>query len=128
MPLAKELVAAGFSPIQATASSNGMTAAIVAAGTTQATGTAVNAGFNRVTAADGTKGVTLPAGSPGDSMIIVNDSGSTLKVYPPSGAALGVPGTSFGAAVADASYAHTTFAVVEYTCYSSLFWVVNKSA
>ena len=84
--------------------------------------------MNRVTAADGTKGVILPAANPGESVQIVNDSASTLKVYPPSGAAIGVPGTSFGAASANAAYSHTTYAVCVYTCYSSTLWTVNKSA
>jgi hypothetical protein len=78
----------------------------------------------------GADGVRLPRiAQPGDSVIIVNDTGSTVKVWPPtSSAAIGVPGTSFGSAVAGASYAHTTYAVVCYTCYGGGLWMVNKSA
>lgn len=128
MTLAKELVGVGIAPMAALTIPNGVPTAIVAVGSAQADGVVVAAGFNRVTAADGTKGATLPAANPGESVTIVNDSASTLKVYPPLGAAIGVPGTSFGAAVANASYAHTTFAVCTYKCYSSLFWTVQKSA
>ena len=78
----------------------------------------------------GADGVRLPSiAQPGDSVIIVNDTGSTIKVWPPTrSAAIGVPGTSFGSAVAGASYAHTTYAVVRYTCYGGGLWMVNKSA
>lgn len=128
MTLAKELIGSGFSPSQALTIPSGVATAVVAAGSTQTDATLIGAGLNRVTAADGTKGVILPAANPGESVTIVNDSGSTLKVYPPSGAAIGVPATSFGSAVANTAYSHTTFAVVTYTCYSSTLWMVNKSA
>ncbi len=128
MPLAKELVGVGFAPMQAVAIPNGIPTAVVAAGSTQADATLIEAGLNRVPAAHGTQGVILPAANPGESVTIVNDAGSTLKVYPPSGAAIGVPATSFGSAVANTAYSHTTFAVVTYTCYSSTLWMVNKSA
>lgn len=128
MPLAKELVGVGVPAVTAIAGANGVPTSVAAAGSTQTDATLIGAGFNRVTGADGTKGVVLPAANPGESCIIVNDSASTLKVYPPSGAAIGVPGTSFGSAVANTAYSHTTFAVVEYFCYSSTLWAITKSA
>ena len=127
MALANELVRVGVPPV--TASAMGGTAAAVTAtsSSTLATAVELTASVNRVTGADG---VRLPSfAQPGDSVIIVNDTGSTVKVWPPtSSAAIGVPGTSFGSAVAGASYAHTTYAVVRYTCNGGGLWMVNKSA
>jgi hypothetical protein len=128
MPLAKELMGVGIPAGAAIAIINGVPTSLAATGSVQGDAALVGAGTVQVTAADGTKGVILPAANPGESVKIVNNAGSTLKVYPPSGAAIGVPGTSFSAATANASYAHTTFAVVEYVCYSSTLWMVNKSA
>ena len=128
MALAKELVGVGISPMQSLIIPNGVPSAVTAAGSTQADGTVIAAGFNRVTGADGTKGVTLPAANPGESVVIVNDTSSTLKVYPPVGAAIGIPGTSFGSASANTAYSQTTFTVVQFICYSSTLWAINKSA
>ena len=128
MPLAKELIGVGIAPAAAIAIPNGVPTSLAALGSSQTDAAVVAAGFIRATAADGTKGVILPAANPGESVTIVNDSASTLKVYPPSNAAIGVPGTSFGSASANAAYSHTTFAVVEYKCYSSTLWTANKSA
>lgn len=126
MTLAVELVNAGVPPGTACVMPSGNIAAVTAtSSSTQATAVELKAGVNRVTGADG---VRLPAAQPGDTIIVVNDTGSTVKVWPPVGAAIGVPGTSFGSAVANASYAHTTYAVVAYTCYSSSLWMLNKSA
>jgi hypothetical protein len=57
---------------------------------------------------------------------VFNNSGSTLKVYPNSGAAIAVPGTGLGSA--NASYAHTTYAVVQYKKITSTQWLPIKSA
>lgn len=128
MPFAKELVGVGIAPLTAITIPNGIPTAVVAAGSTQATGTAIGAGLCAVTGADGTKGVTLPACEPGGTSTIVNDSGSSLKVYPPVGAAIGIPGTSYTLAVANTAITQTTFSVVTYTCFSATLWMLNKSA
>lgn len=128
MTLAKELIGVGVPALQAITIPNGVPTSLAATGSVQGDAALIGSGTVQVTAADGTKGVILPAANPGESVVIVNNSGSTLKVYPPSGAAIGVPGTSFSAATANAAYSHTTFAVVTYTCYSSTLWMVNKSA
>lgn len=127
MALANELVRVGVPPVTASAM-GGTVASVTATGSsTLSTAVELQAGVNRVTGADG---VRLPSfGQPGDTVTIVNDTGSTIKVWPPrSTAAIGVPGTSFGAAVAGTEYSHTTYAVVTYTCFSSTLWMVNKSA
>lgn len=124
MALAKELMGCGFSAGQASGV-GGQYSAITAAGSSQATGTVVGASMSVVASADGTKAVTL-SGQPGDEVWLFNNSASTLPVYPPSGAAIAVPGTGVGSA--NASYAHTTYAMCIYKCLTTTQWVVNKSA
>lgn len=124
MALAKTLMGAGFSAGQASAIGGNYTA-YAAAGSTNADATAIGAGASVVTGADGTKGVIL-TGQAGDSITIVNNSGSTLKVYPTSGAAIVVPGSGMG--TTDAAYSHTTYAVVTYRCLTSTLWCPSKSA
>ena len=126
MALAKKIMGGGISAVTAKAIC-GDYAAVTAAGSAQTDATTVNASNSVVASADGTKGVILPAVShPGESVTIFNNSASTLKVYPPSGAAIAVPGTGLGSA--NASYAHTTYAACIYTCLTSTQWLVNKSA
>lgn len=126
MTLATDIIGAGFSPMQALAIGGQVNTSLASAGSVQGNATLVNVSNCIVTGADGTKGVILPAGNTGDSVLIVNNSASSLKVYPPSGAAIAVPGTGLGSA--NAAYTHTTFAVVQYTCLNSTQWVPNKSA
>ena len=124
MALAKELVGAGFSPGQA-GGLGGVYTTFAAAGSTNADATSIGASMSVVTAADGTKGVIL-TGQVGDEVWIFNNSGSTLKVYPTSGAAIAVPGTGLG--TADAAYSHTTYASCVYKKLTSTQWLVSKSA
>ena len=121
MTYATELVQAGISGPQAVAFGGGVNTALASAGSTQATGTLVGASNIIVTGADGTKGVTLPAGLPGDDCVVFNSSASTLKVYPPAGAAIAVPGTGLG--TANAAFSHLTFKTVLYRCVSSTQWL-----
>lgn len=126
MALSKDLMGVGFPAGQATGLGGSVNVSVAAAGSTQANATAITASNVIVASADGTKGVVLPAAMPGDSVTIFNNAGSTLKVYPPSGAAIAVPGTGLG--TGDASYAHTTYATATYKCLTSTQWLVNKSA
>lgn len=59
----------------------------VTAGTpqTQAGATGLEHGFNRVTSASANDGVRLPLTSGGGEVIVRNDSGAAVKVWPPSG-------------------------------------------
>lgn len=124
MALAKELMGGGFSGGQAGAV-GGQYVTVAAAGSTQTDATPITASMCLVTAADATKGAIL-TGQVGDELWVQNSSASTLKVYPPSGAAIAVPGTGLG--TVDASYAHTAHAVVLYKCVSTTQWLPNKSA
>ena len=123
MTLAKDIMGAGFSAGQATAL-GGQTGTLAATGSAQSDAAAITVSNVTVSGADGTVGVILPAGY--GSVTVFNNSGSTLKVYPPSGAAIAVPGTGLG--TTDAAYSHTTYAVVTYQRVSSTQWFPTKSA
>jgi hypothetical protein len=125
MALVSEMMRGGTSAGQAKAL-QGSGGSVAAAGSTQATGTVVTASVSIVTAADGTKGVTLPAVGPGESVILFNNSGSTCKVYPPSGAAITVVGTGLG--TADAAHSLLTYKTGTYVCQSATQWFVTISA
>jgi len=125
MTLATELTGAGFSPGQALAF-NGQAATIAAAGAAQASATAINSSNVVVTGADGAKGVILPAANSCDEVVVMNNSASSLLVYPPTGAAIAVPGTGMGSA--NTAYTHTTYAVVTYKRFSATQWLLTKSA
>lgn len=125
MAFATEVMGAGFSAGQARAL-GGQYASVSAAGSAQSDGTVISAGMNVVAGADGTKGVTLKAAQPGDSCWIFNNSGSTLKVYPPSGAAIAVNGTGLGSA--NAAFSHLTYKSAIYKCLTATQWLVNVSA
>jgi hypothetical protein len=124
MALAKDLVLA-LGPVAASSIGGTINTAIAAAGSTQADATTVNASIGVVTGADGTKGVILNM-QPGDTLCLSNSSASTLKVYPMTGAAIWVPGTSAGSA--NTAYSQTLWAVCIYTCVSATQILVNKSA
>lgn len=123
MALAKELV--GPFPVGQARAIGGQYSAITAVGSTQADAATLTASMCVVASADGTKGAVL-SGDVGDEVWAFNNSGSTLKVYPDSGAAIAVPGTGLG--TADASYAHTTYAVVVYKKITTTQWLIVKSA
>lgn len=126
MAQAANIMRGAFAPLSAAAINGTAFSSIAATGSTQTDAAAVTSDNCTVTAADGTKGVRLPAGQQGDSVIICNNSASTLKVYPPTGAAIAVPASGMGSA--NAAYSHTTFAVVMYVCNSSTQWYPIKSA
>lgn len=125
MAFIKEQMGGGTSAGQAKAM-NGAGGSLAATGSTQTDAALVVSSLTIVTGADGTKGVRLPAVFPGESCSLFNDSGSTLKVWPPTGAAIAVPGTGLG--TGNAAYSHTTYANCKYECQSATQWFVNKSA
>ncbi len=61
-----------------------------------------------------------------DSQLIINNSASSLKVYPPTGAAILVPGSGMG--TIDAAYTQTTYSACEFIRITSTQWAVIKSA
>jgi hypothetical protein len=125
MAFAKEMMGAGFSAGQAKGSGGGY-ATLAATGSAQGDAAAVVASMTLATAADGTKGVILPAAEVGDECWIFNNSGSTLKVYPPAGSAIAVPGTGVGSA--NAAFSHLTYKTMMYKYFSSTQIVPVTSA
>jgi hypothetical protein len=104
----------------------GQYAAVTAAGSAQGDATSVGASMAVVAGADGTKGVILLAAMPGDEVWVFNNSASTLKVYPPTGAAITVVGTGLGSA--NAAFSQLTYKTTIYKCMTSTQWVANTSA
>lgn len=129
MAFAKELIGVGIAPVAAQYIPNGGVAAVTATGSsTLATAVELAAGVNRVTGADG---VRLPNCEVGGSAIVINDTAASIKVWPPAGGAIQIPGTSFGAAVVGTQTTQTLFSTIEYICVVSgaaSLWAINKSA
>ena len=125
MALAKELMGAGFSPLQAS-TIGGSYAAVTAAGSSQAPATDVNASMVVVASADGTKGIQLPAVEVGASIWVFNNSASTCPVYPDSGAAIAVVGTGLG--TADSAFSQLTYKTTIYKKVTSTQWLACTSA
>ncbi len=127
--LAEELMPVGIPGIQAIALPNGNVAAVTATSSgTQATAVQLAAGINRVTGSDSVK---LPNCNAGSSVIVINDTGSSIKVFPPTGGAIQIPGTSFGLAVVNTQTTQTLFSTIEYFCVvagASSLWAITKSA
>lgn len=127
--LAEEMVGVGMPAMQAIAVCNGNVAAVTAtSSSTQATAVLLKAGVNRVTGSDG---VLLPNCNAGSSVVVVNDTGSSIKVWPPVGGAIQIPGTSFGLAVVNTQTTQTLFSTINYFCVvagASSLWAIIKSA
>lgn len=124
MALAKEVMGGGFSAGQAKAL-GGNYVAVTATGSSQSDAAQLTASNCVVASADGTKGVILTC-DVGDSQWVFNNSGSTLKVYPQTGAAIAVPGTGLGSA--NAAYSQTTYSSCEYIRLTTTQYLVQKSA
>ena len=99
----------------------GAFANVTATGSVQGDAALLGASMTVVASADGTKGVILPAGQAGDEAWVFNNAASTLKVYPPTGAAISVSGTGLGSA--NTAFSHLTFKVSLYKCLSSTQWL-----
>jgi len=85
MPLAKNMISAGFSAAQAQAlNGRSINSAVAAAGTTQGTATALTADLSIVTSGGADAGVQLYSGVIGDSMEVFNNQLVNTKVYPPT--------------------------------------------
>ena len=123
MGLAKNIVGAGFSWLQAQNTDLASTkTGISAAGTTQGTATALTADINLVSTATALQGVQLYNGVQNDSMIVFNDnSGATIVVYPPTGGQLNNLTVNAGIQVANNTLA-------EFFKVTSTRWIVQLSA
>lgn len=119
MALAKEMMGGGISSGTAQAI-GGQALTLAATGSTVADAALVKASNVIVSGGDGSVGVVLPAGQVGDEIWMFNNSGSTLKVYPNTGAGITVTGTGLG--TADAVYSHLTYKTVVYKMQSATQW------
>lgn len=125
MALAKELMGVGFSAGQASGV-GGQYNAVTATGSVQGDAALVASSLSVVGGADGTKGVILPAVQVGDTLTLFNNSGSTLKVYPDTGAAISVRGTGLGSA--NTAFSQLTNGCCEYKRVTSTQWLAIASA
>jgi hypothetical protein len=126
MALAREVMLGGFSAGQANALGGQYNSSLAALGSSQGTAALVTTSNVIVTGADGTKGIVLPAGQPGDEILVFNNAASTCPVYPPAGAAITVVGTGLGSA--NAAFSLLTYKSAQFNCLSATQWLVNVSA
>lgn len=125
MAYPQELVRVGVPAGQAVGM-GGQYVAVTAAGSAQSDAATLTASLSVVASADGTKGVILPAVEVGSSCTVFNNAGSTLKVYPPTGAAISVAGTGLGSA--NAAFSQLTYKCTTYICVTSTQWLAVTSA
>jgi hypothetical protein len=97
-------------------------AAVAAAGTDQTNGVALTKDINNVTGADGTKGAVLPTAVAGLDITVINQAGSTLKLY---GFADAQQINGVGGATA---YSVATITSVRCIAISTTNWECEKSA
>ena len=123
MGLAKNIVGAGFSWLQAQNTDWASTkTGISAAGTTQGTATALTADINLVGTASALQGVQLYNGVINDSMIVFNDNtGVTIVVYPPTSGQINVHAANAGIQLANNTLA-------EFFKVTSTRWICQLSA
>lgn len=124
MAMAKEMMGGGMSAGMA-AAQGGVYTAVTAAGSVQGDAATVGSSMSVVAGADGTKGVIL-TGQVGDEVWVFNNAGSTLKVYPDSGAAIAVAGTGLGSA--NAAFSQLTYKTTLYKKFTSTQWVALTTA
>ena len=96
----------------------GNNSAVTAAGSTQATATVLARQINYVTAGSG--GVRLPVPVGGERVLIRNSLGSSIIVYPGSGAQINDSGTNVGVG-------HSSASMLEYVAVSSTQWYTLNS-
>ena len=112
MPLAKDLVGP-FTPGQAVADGGQTNSALAALGSSLATAAPIVVSNTVVTGADGTKAVALPYLQPNESVIVCNNSASSLIVYPQATVAISVSASGMG--TVGASFTLTTYKVGTFT-------------
>ncbi len=95
MPFASHVLAAGSSPLLASAIVGGGQTGVVATGSTSADAFQLSASWAAITTSSASTGVLLPNNASGIAFGgIRNDSGQTIKVYPPSGCTINAAASS----------------------------------
>ena len=121
--MAKDVMGAGFSAGQATGLGGGY-AAVTATGSLISDAATLTASNCVVAGGDNTKGVAL-ACNVGDTVLVFNNSASTLKVWPESAAAISVTGTGLGTAAnafSLATYKQAAFKKITSTQYLAIVY------
>jgi hypothetical protein len=93
----------------------GVSPAVTAAGSTQATATALTRPINNITTVPASSGVILPAATPGMRVMVRNATGTTVRVYPNSGAQINTLGTNVQLNL-------ETLANIEFVAFSTTQW------
>lgn len=116
MTMLSKVMGAGNSPISAGAILGSGTIGLVATGTNQATALQLPTSYNAITTSSSSTGVKLPKTEAGNRIIIRNDSGVTITVYP-----FEATGTTFDAAASSVTVANTKTA--QFQALTSTYWV-----
>lgn len=116
MTFPSRVLAAGNSPLSASAICGGGTTGLVAVGSTAATALQLTTTSNAITTSSASTGVKLPATEQGGEVWIRNDSGQTITVYP-----FETSGTTFNAAAANVTIATAKTAV--FRAVTSTYWI-----
>lgn len=93
----------------------GVSPAVTAAGSTQATATALNRPINNITTVPASSGVILPVATPGMRVMVRNATGTTVRVYPNSGAQINTLGTNVQLSL-------ETLANIEFVAFTATQW------
>ena len=119
--LAYKLFGGGANTLVTAAICDGVTG-LTATGTNQSTALALTNGVNGITTVSAGTGVILDGQArSGDSQVVYNGGANSLKVYPPSGAAINGLAVNTGVSLA-------TGTACEYHCLSTTQWVAILSA
>lgn len=93
----------------------GVSPAVSAAGSTQATATPLSRPINNITTVPASSGVILPAATPGMRVMVRNATGTTVRIYPNSGAQINTLGTNVQLNL-------ETLANIEFVAFSTTQW------
>ena len=100
MPIPSRMLAMGNAPGSTTAIAGYGTTGLVATGTTIADALQLSADFNTITTSSASTGVILPPTEAGAVVVIRNDSGQTITVYPKSGSTINAAASTLSVATA----------------------------
>jgi hypothetical protein len=110
MAIPSRVLGAGNSPLSALSICGDGATGLVATGSTATDALQLSAVFNAITTSAASTGVKLPPTEVGAMVGIRNDSGQTIKVYPPSGSTINAAASSVNLATATSMLVFATSA------------------
>lgn len=119
--LARQIMGAGFSAGQAQALGGSGSTGLTSLGSSITDALQLTTANNIISSAASSTGVKLPAGSPGDQIIIYNGGGQTVAVYPPNTTST----INSGSAGAGFNVANTKSAVFKYVTGSAVIALLS---